>query len=271
MRKDLNKQLCERERYFSDDHYSNYRHAKTFKQDDYCVDASNDEQFDSRETIAGGRRESMKARYRTGWMSKQFNENLNPLWGIVRKNVGRKWDDVYSELCEVFDKRSVINQHILDHLFQYVETKAFIAADGRLWSPGGWGKPVPLSSSRYDYYVDPLTGILRSTNHPTYRQGERERVLKRKQEQLKTCRVINDTTELHCIENVWYEITFERCVGKNQIRWRDPTTYTKASMYNTTVYPVKYDVLLKTDVSANRVAVSKRQLSHKEKKKYNLV
>lgn len=127
MREDLNKLLCERERIGHSDRYGSYRRLKHFKDESDIEDS--DELFTG---VGSSHRESMKIRY--GYDTKSFNENLNPLYGFIHKSVGKKWDKIYSEICKVFDKRSVINQHILIHLFQKVETKDIVVGtNGKLW------------------------------------------------------------------------------------------------------------------------------------------
>src|SRR5271156_1602451 len=61
----------------------------------------------------GGFRSSARRRH---WEHKEFTDVLSPLYGAIRKNVGRPWDDVYSEFCKVLDRRSVSGHHIWTHL-----------------------------------------------------------------------------------------------------------------------------------------------------------
>src|SRR5271155_3661608 len=70
--------------------------------------------------------ESTMYRYVRDGETKNFNENLSPLKGAIRAAIGKRWDTFYSDLCKNFDKRSVINQHILQHLFEYVERDVYI-------------------------------------------------------------------------------------------------------------------------------------------------
>jgi hypothetical protein len=98
--------------------------------------------------------------------TKDFSENLNPLWGFLHKSVGRPWDKVYSEICQVFDKRKVINQHILIHLFQNVEVNTFmhegiVCTVSERSSRDNRVEPVTQSGS--DYYVHPISKLLLST------------------------------------------------------------------------------------------------------------
>lgn len=268
MREDLNKLLCERERPRSYDHYCNYRNLERFNSlHDVPYD---DEDFAEPFTgIGSGSRESMKYRY--GWDSKSFNENLNPLWGVIRKNVGRKWDKVYSELCQVFDKRSVINQHILTHLFQTVEINV-VVEDGELWVTQRYrSAPVQLRDSDVEYYVDPRDGILKFNAHrKSYRTVRREREAAEKAAKAKVLRVIDANTELHLINGVWFEVKFVSFEGTRTTKMVN-NVWSKTSHMKTVIeYPYRYDVLKKTLVSDARVAVSKRTVSHKVLKRHGL-
>jgi hypothetical protein len=200
MRSDLNKLLCERERHRSGDHFTNYRQLKAF-------DTSLDEDDGPNTPM----KESMKRRYNAGWSQKELNENLNPLWGAVRKAVGRPWDKFYSELCENFDKRSVINQHILQHLFDKVETKdIFVGEDGKLWDKGSYGGACILEESHCEYYVDPRDGILKFNKQKlTNSQRTKIREAKFAAAEAKVKRVIDKENVLHLQNGVWFHYTLK--------------------------------------------------------------
>lgn len=96
---------------------------------------------------------------------KWLNENHAPLKRYLAKQVNRPWDKVYSEICETIDSRSMVKQHILQHIDD------FVAKDTH-WveTPGGgqivirerrWPrKDKPLEESRMELYVHLCTGIL---------------------------------------------------------------------------------------------------------------
>lgn len=177
MRPDLNKLLCERERRGSSTKYHQIRHKRVKKRDELP------------------HHEGMSAPHKWG---REFSENLNPLWGWVRKNVGRRWDHAYSELCQVFDKRSVINQHILTHLFQDVEIHTLQGDDGKLYIRENYFYGIrQLAESTCEYYVHPITNILmenkRRHNWRSVRAKERRAAVA---EKLKTERVIDAETKL---------------------------------------------------------------------------
>lgn len=186
MRKDLQKLLCEQERHGSTRSYKQVRHKKTFNE------AANDEEFSSG-------REGMKTRYVYGHgsLSKDFSENFAPLWGIIRKNAGRKWDDVYSELCEVFDMRSHVNAHILIHLFDFVERHTYVDDDGEIMVRGRYRGDTPLSQDSCEYYVHPVSGLLlKNKEYKSYNSRYAEAALRREIEELKVRRKISNELEL---------------------------------------------------------------------------
>ncbi|MCQ4165795.1 hypothetical protein [Tahibacter harae] len=48
--------------------------------------------------------------------TKHFDDLLSPLRRWLRHQVGRPWDKVWSELCGGIDSRSVVGQHLLEHV-----------------------------------------------------------------------------------------------------------------------------------------------------------
>src|SRR5215510_13817018 len=57
---------------------------------------------------------------------KYFSDLIGPLRRFLRKNVGRPWDQVYSEMKIHLDDRKVAGRHIFEHVGDMVETHAFI-------------------------------------------------------------------------------------------------------------------------------------------------
>lgn len=192
MRPDLNKLLCERERYGSTKGFAETRHAK---KQNLSIDG---------EEIGG--RQGIKKRY--GYETKSFSENLNPLFGAIRKAVGRKWDKFYSELCVTFDKRSVINQHILLHLENYIEYKNVYVEDGELWVKSSYSLPTKIRGSSVQYFVDPRDGIIKLNKfYCSYKAQSRQRTAKAAAEKKKSEFFVGTGLVLRKIDGVWYEFT----------------------------------------------------------------
>lgn len=107
----------------------------------------------------GGFRSSARLRHtRNKAEYKEFTDVLGPLRGAIRKNVGHKWDAVFSEFCRVLDRRSLSGYHIWTHLMREVQTKTFLE-DGVLM------EQLPYWGSRAvdGFSVHPVTGILYHT------------------------------------------------------------------------------------------------------------
>lgn len=93
--------------------------------------------------------------------TKYQTDNLQPLIRFLDKNQGKYWDKVYSKLCRKMSKHSVIGEHLFDHLFDFVETRAFYE-DGRLMVISAWGGVKELAGNSWypQFYVHPESGVL---------------------------------------------------------------------------------------------------------------
>jgi hypothetical protein len=105
------------------------------------------------------RKESMRKPYDWNWDRKSLNENLKPLVRFLKSKVGKKWDNVFSEICENLKLDSAIQKHVRDHVFDYVKINVS-KEDGKIFHlPKYYGKWTELWNQ--DLYVDPDNGILK--------------------------------------------------------------------------------------------------------------
>lgn len=66
--------------------------------------------------------------------SKTLSDFLSPIEGILHKNCGRPWNDVYSEFCEFLDRSSVSGIHIFGHVMDYVKVSGiYEGEDGNVY------------------------------------------------------------------------------------------------------------------------------------------
>src|SRR4051812_37368109 len=72
------------------------------------------------------------AKYRIGYNGKNFTDVLGPLKGYLRKQVGRPWNKVKSEMQKVIGRSSVQHRHIWTHVDQIVEDQ-IVEVDGKLY------------------------------------------------------------------------------------------------------------------------------------------
>lgn len=93
--------------------------------------------------------------------TKGFSDHLGPLRRLLRSKVGQRWDDIYSELCQRLDTSTVTGQHVLDHVWNYVE-RHVVLIDGvpyRKINRGGYNQKL-LGYWLDQFYIHPDTGIL---------------------------------------------------------------------------------------------------------------
>jgi hypothetical protein len=232
-------------------------------------------------------RESMRGPYKQGHYSvaKDFGENLSPLFRFLDKQVGRPWDKVYSELCSTFDMRKTINQHILQHVNQYVEQEALLV-DNRVVRRGYSGRVFDV----YGLYVHPVNGLLcrAKKRGPTAREKEAAR----KREGLLVRRHLGENKWLVNYEGSWYFVRLEDMPRSEkvvrEVQQPDGTTRLVTSWTD----PVAHDVLFKrsnryelftrnkarmTDLcyqyygTHDKYAVWKKQASHQELKRHGVI
>lgn len=84
---------------------------------------------------------------------KVLNENLKPLRRYLEKQVGRPWDKVYAEISAHLRPTSAVQQHVRDHLHDFVAVTPRRLANQLRQRPGSdlWYQP---------FYVHPRTGLL---------------------------------------------------------------------------------------------------------------
>lgn len=93
-----------------------------------------------------------------GWDAKEFSDVLGPLKKFLRRQVGRHWDKVYSELSQHLDKRSLTGQHIWTHVWQYVAKDVEFGPDDYVYR-----KPLRRIGKIWRHsglYIHPKTGVL---------------------------------------------------------------------------------------------------------------
>lgn len=66
-------------------------------------------------------KEGMRFPYSCGLSSKKgMADRLTPLYRFLENNCGRKWDDVWKEICESCSNRSIRGFHLREHVKRYV-------------------------------------------------------------------------------------------------------------------------------------------------------
>jgi len=156
MRKDIAKVICERERSGSRDKnpVSGFRrqfHPRMSACEDY------EDFMDSHPSVES-------KTLRLGYEGRQFSDRLGAIAGLIRKNVGRKWDKVYSNLCkQVSPTGTVTEQHVHSHLKDFIVLDALVNSSQELFMHSPYMGLIPLEDvvSGIDYYVCPTSGLIK--------------------------------------------------------------------------------------------------------------
>jgi hypothetical protein len=222
---------------------------------------------------------------------KSLNENLAPLRRYLERQVGRPWDKVYSEIAEGLRVDSAVQQHVRDHLEDFVATRPRRGISGgyRRGHDGLWHQPL---------YVDPRDGILKRTDRLPEEKSRRRREAEQARRQPPADRIaISRNSELRRIDGIWYKITLaplpqpEYCAVielRKQYRRNKPTIEMEVTTRRLVTTPVRDMVTGKSipvgpqvdDADAwrgyrrnypdRRYAISRRQLSGKELRRHGL-
>lgn len=144
--------------------------------------------------------------------SKDFTDVLGPLHKYLRSNCGRLWNDVYSEIKQTLGNGGWGVQHIINaHLDVAIHT--YRGVDGNVWILDKHGVHQ-VGGFRYDFYVEPETGILREDTY--YRKWPS---IARGQEKARPLEVvpIEDGKEYRRIGGIWYLHEFAELEVKTPI------------------------------------------------------
>jgi hypothetical protein len=133
---------------------------------------------------------------RTKWLS----DHLGPLRRFLRSHVGQPWDLVYSELCQKLDTSTLSGQHVLSHVWHYVDRHVEIIADVPYAKAHDyWPRRRLGSLYGEELYVHPQTGMLcllpKLRREP---QPPRDDVI-----------VIDRNHQYRQLDHIWYKITFQ--------------------------------------------------------------
>jgi hypothetical protein len=128
-------------------------------------------------------------------IDKELNENLAPLRRYLERQVGRPWRKVYSEIAQHLRIDSAIQQHVRDHLHDFVVVKPRHVHGG--WRSGRiWWQPL---------YVDPVTDLLCRTDRRSEEKARRRAERTRPSPLVERIALAEDR-ELRLIAGVWYQV-----------------------------------------------------------------
>lgn len=157
-------------------------------------------------------REKIRVKWVSQYGGKNFTDLLGPLYRYLLRQVGRKWDAVYSEICAHLPKTSMQNRHIFTHLWEFVERHVKIV-DGvacyiyhRRFDLRRAGQEI-VSRGRYaQLYIHPGNGLLcKAKKWKSYKYRNRE-----KPAPPAPGIKVYPGVQYHKLDGVWYEVKVEK-------------------------------------------------------------
>jgi hypothetical protein len=221
---------------------------------------------------------------------KMLNENLVPLRRYLERQVGRPWDKVYSEIAQRLRVDSTVQQHVRDHLRDFVATRPRRGIS--TWYK--WGGEALWHQA---LYVDPRDGILKRTDRLPEVKARRRQEAERLRTKPVECVILSSTRELRVLDGIWYEVEL---APLPEPEYRPDTEIKRWARKNRAIEmkivvrrlktPPVFDVVRRTSVWAGpsvdeefawrcfrrehpdrRYAAAKRQLCRRELRRHGLV
>jgi hypothetical protein len=203
--------------------------------------------------------------------TKSLNENLAPLKRYLAAQVGRPWAKVYSEISANLKPSNTVQQHVRDHVEDFVGVKSRMKGGKVLLSHPRWGES-PLDQDWRKLYVHPRTGLLcRNDKAIPWRRSRKIQAETEAAELAQRMRAIGPLMQLHLLDDgCWWEVTLARC-SRGLVTVKG---------HSGPVPAADVDVVRRAKLSGRELhllygrygvyAVDKRILSKAEKKRHNL-
>jgi hypothetical protein len=215
---------------------------------------------------------------------KQLNENLKPLRRYLERQVGRPWNKVFSEIAANLKSSSTVQQHVRDHIKDFVELHPM--ADALIWPGIGWRR-------RRGLYVDPRDGLLKRTDRRVWAKARVNRPVAAPAPVDAVS--LTEDRELRRLQGLWFEVrlaqlpTPEYCTVTRPARGAVSRTKAREITVRQLVTPAVRDIVSGLAVCggpeldeprgwaqyhrahpSRTYAVSKRQLSRMELRRHGL-
>jgi hypothetical protein len=219
---------------------------------------------------------------RAGYGYRSLNENLAPLRRYLRAQIGRPWNKVFSEICAGIDRRNTVQQHIHEHI------RDFIAIDVDV----RYGRLVDLATRwrffggdpgiSQELYVDPRTGLIRpNKDYRSWRRGAAERRQREQVEIATRRRKVDERVFLLLLDDIWFRVEVDLLPKGRLVE-----NVVNGKPRRHLIAELRYDVVLRRSISrmmqtelqqckhlygsTDLYAVSKRQISTREIKAHRL-
>jgi hypothetical protein len=231
-----------------------YRAAKNFVLDD-------DLEVDD---IWCGRILPMRAKT-VGYDGKEANYTVNPLLRFLHSQLGKNWDDIYSQISSI--KSDLGRRYDIKRMIGWnVETNTFIE-DGEIYYSCKYHGPRLINNTADQLYVHPITNVLCISTGLSYKTIWRNRQKEKKTETAKTHKIVSKDLQFHKIDGNWYRVKVQ------PFDWtKDVSNYDVFGSILTQRWYNKWDLAraCMEKYGAHVTAVEKQAASKKDIRRYKL-
>jgi len=177
-----------------------------------------------------------------------------PIRDFLRSRSGRPWDNIWAEICKVYDRRSFIGYAVRTRIRKLIEEYGTVDEDGRLMNERGGRIP--------GWFVDSF--YVRGDGRLIHEQSNRLK------SPIKESPIVEiDEKKFYRHKGVWYEVETSSYIGGLYARpQRDVFLYKTEKWKHGNTWD--RETLLMRKYKRTIYCTKKRPLSKKEKKRYKL-
>ena len=144
---------------------------------------------------------------RAGDGYRSLNENLASLRRYLLAQLDRPWNEVFSEICAGLDRRNTVQQHIHQHIRDFIAIDVGVREGRFVDLAPRWVIPGRICGISQELYVDPRTGLIRPNRH--YRTWRQDAAESRKREAADIAtrrRVVDEHTLFLLLNDLWFRV-----------------------------------------------------------------
>jgi hypothetical protein len=256
------------------------------REDMYKVIVERPRRWKGRDAIAARLRDDfdgpMRLGMRAGYGYRELNENLAPLRRYLHAQIGRPWDKVFSEVCAGIDRRNTVQQHIHQHIRDFIAIDVGVREGQLVDLAARWGFIARDSGISQELYVDPRTGLIRlNRKYRSWRHGIAEHRRRELAQIAMRRRVVDECTFLLLLDDIWFRVETDVLPRERLVE-----SVVDGNPQRRVAADFRYDVVLRRHISrasssdrqqcehlygsGDLYAVSKRQIPSREIKTHRL-
>jgi hypothetical protein len=192
---------------------------------------------------------------RAGYGYRSLNENLAPLRRYLHAQIGRPWNKVFGEICTGIDRRNTVQQHIHQHIRDFIAIDVDVRGGQLIDLVARWGFRGSGSGISQGLYVDPRTVLIRpNKNYRPWRLGIAEHRRREQAEIAVRRRKVDERTYLLLLNEIWFSVEVDVLPDKRRV-----DRVIDGKLHRQMTAESRYDMVLRKNVSRTGRAGSRQR------------